>query len=69
MTDYHLKRIITRRAYIGFEDESGVGISARSGQTSGAVGEPPEVEPTVQHARYDVPSIVTAEGELKYSFA
>lgn len=33
-------------ADIGFEDESGVEVSSRSGRTWGAVGEPPEVEAT-----------------------
>ena len=56
-------------AEIGFEDESGVGMSTRSGRTWGAVGQPPEVVATNRRGGYNVLSIITAEGEMHYSLA
>ena len=54
-------------ADIGFEDEAGVGILTRSGRTWGEVGTPPEVTATHQRGGYNVLSIITAEGHLRYS--
>ena len=54
-------------ADIGFEDEAGVGMLTRSGQTWGAVGQPPKVVATDRRGGYNVLSIITAEGELPYS--
>ena len=54
-------------ADIGFEDEAGVGILTRSGRMWGEVGTPPEVTATHQRGGYNVLSIITAEGHLRYS--
>ena len=54
-------------ADIGYEDEAGVGIQTRSGRTWGAVGHPPEVAVSDQRGGYNVLSIITATGELRYS--
>ena len=54
-------------ADIAFEDEAGVGIMTRSGRTWGEVGHPPEVAVSNQRGGYNVLSIVTATGELRYS--
>jgi transposase len=54
-------------ADIGYEDEAGVGIRTRSGRTWGAVGQPPEVAASDQRGGYNVLSIITATGELRYS--
>lgn len=54
-------------ADIGFEDESGIGIMTRSGHTWGEVGHPPEIDVSDQRGGYNVLSIITAEGELRYS--
>lgn len=54
-------------ADIGFEDESGIGIMTRSGHTWGEVGQPPEIEVSDQRGGYNVLSIITAEGEFRYS--
>lgn len=54
-------------ADIGFEDESGIGIMTRSGHTWGEVGHPPEIEVSDQRGGYNVLSIITAEGEFRYS--
>lgn len=56
-------------ADIGFEDESGVGVSTRSGRTWGAVGQPPPVVAPDRRGGYNVLSIITAEGEMHYSLA
>lgn len=58
-----------RGADIGYEDESGVGIMTRSGRTWGEVGHPPKVEVSDQRGGYNVLSIITADGELRYSLA
>ena len=54
-------------ADIGFEDESGIGIMTRAGHTWGEVGQPPEIEVSDQRGGYNVLSIITAEGEFRYS--
>jgi len=54
-------------ADIAFEDETGVGIMTRSGRTWGAVGQPPKVAVSDRRGGYNVLSIVTAHGELRYS--
>jgi len=54
-------------ADIGFEDEAGVGIRTRSGRTWGAVGQPPTVAVSDQRGGYNVLSIITATGELRYA--
>jgi transposase len=56
-------------AEIGFEDEAGVGIMTRSGRTWGAVNHPPVVPATDRRGGYNVLSILTAEGHLRYSVA
>jgi transposase len=54
-------------ADIGFEDEAGVGIMTRSGRTWGLVGKTPVVRVCMQRGGYNVLSMVTSEGEMKYS--
>jgi len=54
-------------ADIAFEDEAGVGIRTRSGRTWGEVGHPPEVAVSDQRGGYNVLSIITATGDLRYS--
>jgi transposase len=56
-------------AEIGFEDEAGVGIRTRAGRTWGAVGQPPVVPATDRRGGYNVLSIITAEGRLRFSIA
>jgi transposase len=56
-------------ADIGFEDEAGIGIMTRAGRTWGAVGHPPVVLATDRRGGYNVLSLVTAEGRLRYSVA
>ena len=54
-------------ADIGFEDEAGVGIMTRSGRTWGLVGKTPVVRVCMQRGGYNVLSMVTPKGEMKYS--
>jgi transposase len=54
-------------AEIGFEDEAGVGVMTRAGRTWGAVGQPPVVPATDRRGGYNVLSVVTATGNLRYS--
>jgi transposase len=54
-------------ADIGFEDEAGVGIMTRSGRTWGLVGKTPVVRVCMKRGGYNVLSMVTPKGELKYS--
>ena len=54
-------------ADIGFEDEAGVGIRTRAGRTWGAVGHPPVVRATDRRGGYNVLSVITATGELRYT--
>ena len=54
-------------AEIGFEDEAGVGIRTRAGRTWGEVGTPPVVPATDRRGGYNVLSVITATGTLRYS--
>ena len=54
-------------ADIGFEDEAGVGVMTRAGRTWGAVGHPPVVLATDRRGGYNVLSVITATGELRYT--
>ncbi len=54
-------------ADIGFEDESGVGVMTRHGRTWGMRGETPIVKASMQRGGYNVLSVVTAEGTMRYS--
>ena len=54
-------------ADIACEDEAGVGIRTRSGRPWGEVGQPPKVAVTDRRGGYNVLSIVTANGDLRYS--
>ena len=54
-------------ADIGFEDEAGVGIRTRAGRTWGAVDHPPVVLATDRRGGYNVLSVITATGTLRYS--
>jgi len=51
----------------GFEDEAGVGIMTRSGRTWGVVGKTPVVRVCTKRGGYNVLSMVTPTGEMKYS--
>jgi transposase len=54
-------------ADIGFEDEAGVGVMTRSGRTWGLVGKTPVVHVGTKRGGYNVLSMVTPKGEMKYS--
>jgi len=54
-------------ADIGFQDESGVGIMTRYGKTWGLRGETPVIKASMKRGGYNVMSVVTAEGEMRYS--
>ncbi len=54
-------------ADIGVEDETGVGIRTRAGRNWGAVGHPPVVPATDRRGGYNVLSVVTATGALRYT--
>lgn len=54
-------------ADIAFEDESGVGLSDHAGMTWGEVNKTPDVVVPNKRGGYNVLSIVTAKGELRYS--
>jgi transposase len=54
-------------ADIGFEDEAGVGVMTRAGRTWGAVGHPPVVLATDRRGGYNVLSVITATGALRYT--
>ena len=64
-----VKQIMQRSvgADIGFEDEAGVGIMTRSGRTWGLVGKTPVVRVCTKRGGYNVLSMVTPTGEMKYS--
>ena len=63
-----MQRLAEKRgADIAFEDEAGVGIRTRSGRTWGEVGQPPKVVVSDQRGGYNVLSIVTANGDVRYS--
>jgi transposase len=53
-------------AEIGFEDEAGVDLRDHSGRTWGKQGEAPRVHVTGKRGRYNVLSVVTATGNLRY---
>lgn len=54
-------------ADIGFEDEAGIQLSSHYGKTWGELGKTPEVKITLGKAKFNVLSIVTPQGELRYS--
>lgn len=54
-------------ADIGFEDEAGVSVSTRSGKTWGAVGHPPKIPVSMERKRYNILSMITAQGTLEYT--
>ena len=54
-------------ADIGFQDDSGVGIMTRHGKTWGLRGETPVIKVSMKRGGYNVVSVVTAEGEMRYS--
>lgn len=53
-------------ADIGFEDESWIGASKRSGRPWGRVGSPPTVRVSDERGGYHVLSMITAQGNLVY---
>lgn len=54
-------------ADIGFQDESGIGIMTRYGRTWGLHGQPPVVKVSMKRGGFNVMSIVTPNGEMRYS--
>jgi transposase len=54
-------------ADIGFQDESGVGVMTRYGKTWGLRGETPVIQASMKRGGYNVMSVITAEGEMRYS--
>jgi len=54
-------------ADIGFQDESGVGVMTRYGKTWGLRGETPVIKVSMKRGGYNVMSVVTAEGKIRYS--
>jgi hypothetical protein len=54
-------------ADIACADEAGVGSRTRSGRPWGAVGQPPKVTVSDHRGGYNVLSIVTANGDWRYS--
>jgi transposase len=54
-------------ADIGFEDEAGVGIMTRRGRTWGLVGETSVVPVSMERGGYNLLSMVTAKGDMRYS--
>ena len=54
-------------ADIGFEDEAGIHLCSHYGKTWGEVGKTPEVRVAHGKAKFNVLSIITAQGELRYS--
>lgn len=63
-----IQRLADKRgADIGFQDESGVGVMTRSGRTWGLRGHTPVVKVSMKRGGYNVLSVVTAQGTLRYS--
>lgn len=56
----------TLSADIGFEDEAGIDLREHSGKTWGESGVRPSICVTGKRGHFNVLSIVTAKGELKY---
>jgi transposase len=54
-------------ADIGFQDESGVGVMTRHGRTWGLRGETPVVGASMERGGFNVLSVITAQGEMRYS--
>jgi transposase len=54
-------------ADIGFQDEAGVGVMTRYGKTWGVRGETPVIKVSMKRGGYNVMSVVTAEGKIRYS--
>lgn len=54
-------------ADIGFQDESGVGVATRYGQTWGLRGDTPVIKVSMKRGGYNVISAITTEGEMQYS--
>lgn len=54
-------------ADIGFQDEAGVGIRTRYGRTWGLRGQTPIVRVCTKRGGYNVLSVITSQGTLRYS--
>ena len=54
-------------ADIGFEDEAGIGLQSHSGRTWGKAGQTPVVPVTGKRGGYNLLSMITAAGELRFS--
>lgn len=63
-----IQRLANRiSADIGFEDEAGVGLQTHTGKTWGEVGQTPEVSVTGKRGGYNLLSMVTSKGQLRFS--
>lgn len=63
-----IQRLAKRiHADIGFQDESGVGMLTRHGRTWGRSGESPVVQANMKRGGFNVLSMVTTQGVLRYS--
>ena len=54
-------------ADIGFEDEAGIGLQTHTGKTWGEVGQTPEVAVTGKRGGYNLLSMITSQGKLRFS--
>ena len=54
-------------ADIGFEDEAGIGLQNHTGKTWGEVGQTPEVAVTGKRGGYNLLSMITSQGKLRFS--
>jgi transposase len=62
-----IQRLAEKRgAEIGFEDEAGVAPRTCSGRTWGLIGQPPVLPVSPQRNGYNLLSVATAQGKLRY---
>jgi transposase len=54
-------------AEIGYEDESGVGVRTHGGRTWGLRGKTPVVDVSMDRGGYNMLSVVTPQGKMRYS--
>jgi len=54
-------------ADIAFEDEAGIGLQAHAGKTWGEIGHTPEVAVSGKRGGYNLLSMVTPNGEMRFS--
>jgi len=54
-------------AEIGYEEESGVGVRTHGGRTCGLRGKTPVVDVSMDRGGYNMLSVVTPQGKMRYS--